>query len=737
MKMLKRLFSMAALLTLAACGGGGGSEGAASFGPGASSPIGGGGSTVVVADVVVQLAPATVPNTGTESATATITALDVNRVAVPGAAVAISANNNAVLSIQGTLGSVTDAAGKIVATVGIGSDRSNRDITISATAGGVTRTAILKVVSSAAGATPTSIELIAASNSVGTGGDGVQIRAFVKDANNNTLPSAPVSFTTSTGTLSNVSSTTDASGTAVATLGSGADKSNRSAVVTVSSGTVSQTLTLPINGTKLTLSGPSSLVRGVSAGFDITLTDSKGNVVPNVAVVATSSLGNPVVAAPNNITNANGVVRFNYTATTPGNDSLVFSAAGATVSPSSALVVIGQNFAFITPAASTQLPVNTMQLLSVQIQGFSPVSGIIINFATTGGSLTSLTTGQSASQAVTDGSGIARINLRSTSAGPVTVQATVDNSNISTTIPLVVVATVPDKLVLQVTPTALAPNVGTSTTNQARVVARITDQEGNPIRGEAVNFTRELDPSGGNLQQASAVTDASGQASVIYSSGPESTADNGVRLRATVARFPTVTSTATLTVNQTALFIALGTGNVISNIDAQTYKKDWVVYVTDSNGVPVNGVSLTIKAIPLAYRTGRLAYDGTSWSYTTPISDCRNEDANLDGVRDPGEDDNGDGVLWPGNVIAVTPGLVQTVDGRATVSLVYAESYAPWVRMRLTASATVTGTESRTDAEFVVDGLASDFTSQNIPPAGRVSPFGLTPKSGAVCTLLQ
>ena len=38
-----------------------------------------------------------------------------------------------------------------------------------------------------------------------------------------------------------------------------------------------------------------------------------------------------------------------------------------------------------------------------------------------------------------------------------------------------------------------------------------------------------------------------------------------------------VTGTATLTVNQTALFIALGTGNVIQNLDTQTYKKDWVV----------------------------------------------------------------------------------------------------------------------------------------------------------------
>ena len=80
-------------------------------------------------------------------------------------------------------------------------------------------------------------------------------------------------------------------------------------------------------------------------------------------------------------------------------------------------------------------------------------------------------------------------------------------------------------------------------------------------------------------------------------------------LSGTVASAPSVTGTASLTVNQTALFIALGTGNVITNVDTQTYRKDWVVYVTDSNGVPVNGVTLTIKAIPVGYRTGRLAWN--------------------------------------------------------------------------------------------------------------------------------
>jgi|CXWL01.1.fsa_nt_gi hypothetical protein len=734
MKTFQRLISMMALLALSACGGGGGNAGDSVFGGGTGGGTGGGGTGgTLVADVDVQLSASTIPNTGTSTVTATITALDANRNAISGTALTVAANSGAVLTIAGTAGSVTDATGRIVATVGIGSDHTNRDITVSATAGSVTRSAILRVVNSAIGNTPTSIEVIAASTTVGTGGDAVLISAFVKDANNNTLPSAALSFSTNTGTLSNVSTRTDASGAASATFSSGASKSNRIALLTVASGTISAQLTLPVTGTRLTLSGPSSLILGSSATFDILVTDSKGNVVPGVTVTGSSSLNNPLASPAGGSTNSSGQVRFAYTATNPGTDSVVFSGAGASVSPIPALAVSGEDFAFVSPAPSATVAVNTAQSVQVRLRsGGVPQVNKVINFAATGGTLSS-------ASATTDAFGIASVDITSASAGPVTVQASVPASTTSTTLPLTIVATVPSKLVLQISPTALAPNLGTASANQAQVVAKVTDASGNPVQGQTVNFTRLVDPSGGNLLQASAVTNASGQASVAYRSGAESTANNGVELQAMVSSAPTVSGKAKLTVNQTALFIALGTGNVISNLDPQTYRKDWVVYVTDSNGIPVNGVTMTIKAIPTSYLTGKLAWNGVVWAYSGDIYTCRNEDENRNGVLDAGEDDNRDDVLWPGNVIAVTPGNVQTVDGRATISLVYAESYAPWVELELTASATVSGTESKTNVTFIVSGASEDFTKEEIPPAGVVSPFGLVPKPLTVtgaCRLL-
>jgi hypothetical protein len=743
MKTLTRLLSLLAVVTLAACSGGGGSSGECRFS--CTGGTEGPGPSAVVTDIDVQVNPGTVVNTGNATATATITALDVNRKAVSGAAITLSVDSGVITPVgtTGTANPVTDVNGKLLATVSLGSNLALRKITVTAESGSIKRSNSVQVVDSPAGAKPTSIELIAAASEVGTGGDGVLIRAFVKDANNNALAGTALSFTSTTGTLTQVSTVTDAGGAGSATLSSGADKANREATITVTSGTISNTLKLPIRGSKLVLSGPSSLILGNTAAFEVTVLDSKSNVVPNVAVTATSSLNNTLAASASR-TDSTGTVSFNYTAVNAGDDNLVFSAAGSSISPKPQLAISGQDFAFTSPRPATEVAVGALQPVQVRLRvGGVPQANRVINFTATGGTL-------SANSATTDAAGTASVNIGSASAGPITVQATVVGGTsgatgaTSATLPLLVVAKVPAKLVLQISPTAIAPNTTATSANQAQLLARVTDANDNPVQGQTVNFIRISDPSGGNLLQASAVTDAAGLATVAYRSGAQSTANNGVLLSATVAS-TTVTGTATLTVNQSALFIALGTGNVITNLDPQTYKKDWVAYVTDANGIPVNGVTLTVKALPTQFLTGRLVFvkDPGVWQYEGPvvpatpvsypgISVCRSEDRNGNGILDSGEDDNQDGVLWPGNVIAVTPNSVITADGRATISIIYAESYALWVNLRLTVTATVAGTESKTDANFIVPMSGEDSSKEVPSPANRVSPFGVAPSPLAV-----
>ncbi|MBI2732746.1 MAG: Ig-like domain-containing protein [Aquabacterium sp.] len=467
--------------------------------------------------------------------------------------------------------------------------------------------------------------------------------------------------------------------------------------------------------------------------------DSKGAVIPGATVEVTAgTLGN-ALSSLSATTDANGAATFSYTPTNAGTDTLIFSALGATATAT--LAVSGQDFVFTSPASGTSVTVGASTSISVRyrLNGVA-VSGATVNFAATGGTFSSST-------GVTNGSGVATTSLTSTFAGPTTVTATI--SGVGTiSLPISFVATTPANIVLQVSPSAIAPNANGSVAQQATVSARVTDANGNPVKGVTVDFSRTADPSIGNLSAPSATTDANGEASVKYISGPNSTATDGVRISGTVSGTSVVGNTQ-LTVNQQALFIALGTSNTISNltvngvVDETTYVKPWTVYVTDANGVAVSGKTLTIRILSVAYGKGRLAYSTTDgvWEasdYTGAIDVntvmpagnmlwCTSEDANNNGTLDSGEDTNGSGSLEPGNVISLAPGnstVVTDVNGRATINLLYAESYAPWVQVTLRATATVAGTESKKDATFVVSGMSTDFSKADTPPAGVVSPFG-------------
>ena len=578
------------------------------------------------------------------------------------------------------------------------------------------------VVSSAA-----SVEVLASAVQVGSGGDQVTITAIVKDVGNVSLAATPVKFATDSGTLTSAAAVTDASGVATALMSAGADKSNRTVTVTVTSGSVSGKIVLDVVGTTLSYSGVTTVALGAKVTVAVKATDSKGTVISHAAITVASSLNNGL-SATGATTDAQGNATVDYTATNSGTDSLSFKGVGAAATAS--IQISAADFNFVSPVAGTQIPVSTPQSVSVRyLSNGVPQSGITVNFAATAGVV-------SPASAITNASGIATTSISSSTASPATIQATLAKVTAQATLPIIFVATTPAKLVLQVSPTAIGPNPGGGTAQQAQLLATVTDANGNPVTGASVDFNRLADPSGGNLTQASAVTDTSGHASVQYIAGALTTASNGVQVRASVAgTTPLVEGDASLTVNQSALFIALGTGNTISNLDEQTYKKDWVVYVTDANGIAVPNITLTIKVLPVEYGKGRLSFQGKGWSYAPGATFCPNEDTNYNGIVDAAKDTNGSGTLEPGNVISVTTaatgatgstGTVKTdATGRATISLIYAESYAPWVGVRLRAEAVVSGTESSKEATFVVGGVASDFNVEAVPPAGVESPFGV------------
>jgi hypothetical protein len=99
------------------------------------------------------------------------------------------------------------------------------------------------------------------------------ITASVLDANNNALSGIPVSFATDQGTLSPVTATTGASGTATTTL-----TTNQTATVTVTAGTKTATAKVTaVAVPTITVTGPSTLPTvGVTANFTVTATAGSG-----------------------------------------------------------------------------------------------------------------------------------------------------------------------------------------------------------------------------------------------------------------------------------------------------------------------------------------------------------------------------------------------------------------------------------------------------------------------------
>lgn len=634
-------------------------------------------------------------------------------VAIAGAAVAWATT---VGNLSGQK-SVTNDQGTATAVYSPGAAFTTTSTTITVTSGVDSQSIPLTI-----RATATSIELLSTSPSIGTGGDQVTVSAFVKDASNIARVGVPVSWSVDKGRLSSVTTVTDSNGLARATLDSGSDKTNRTAVVTATSGAATQTLNLPINGTKLSVSGATSTAAATSLTLTFNASDSKQVAIPGVVLTLSSALGNALPATAT--TDAAGQASVTYGATRPGADTVTVAGVGASLTVGITVTGTEEDLSFLTPSASTKVVVNTPQTLTVRYRKAGvPQANVPINLAATIGNL-------SAATVTTNASGEATVSVQSGFAGSSMLSATLANSAtpVQATLPLSFIATTPATLLLQVTPTALAPNQIGQTAQQATLVAKVTDANGNPVSGSTINFSQAADPSGGLLQQASAVTDSNGVATVQYLSGATTTANNAVQLKAAVASNIAVAGTATLTVNQSALFIALGTGNTISNFNPETYEKNWTVYVTDATGVRVPGVPVTIKVIPNYFAKGRLIWSepDSYWIYLSYV-ECRNEDrANQNGILDAGEDTNNDGSLTPGNVVALTASTVVTdANGTANIVMRYAELYASWIGVRLTATAIVAGTESTSFKEFPLDKLAGDYSVKTISPAGVLSPFGV------------
>ena len=196
--MIRRIlgWSVLALLTqLASCGGGGGAAGDCAL-----CGDGGGGTTAKAASLLLALDTQSLPNSGSDKVNVTVTALDSNNVVVADAPVVVAVDSNAVVVSNG---STTDSTGTLTATVGIGTDRSNRVITVTVISGSLSKTSTISVTGSKITA---SLATTVEPSSVGN-----KISYRVVDVNSNPLVGEEITVTAPG--LTGATGVTSASGT--------------------------------------------------------------------------------------------------------------------------------------------------------------------------------------------------------------------------------------------------------------------------------------------------------------------------------------------------------------------------------------------------------------------------------------------------------------------------------------------------------------------------------------------
>jgi Bacterial Ig-like domain (group 1) len=545
------------------------------------------------------------------------------------------------------------------------------------------------------------------------------ITALVRDNNNNVMADIPVTFTSSSGSLSvSQPATTDENGILTATLNTAGDPTNRAITVTGLAGTSTQAVvTVNVIGTALTITGPSSLPLGSMGNYSIVLSNAAGTGIGNQSIAIQSSKANGL-SATQLTTDVQGRGAFTLNATNGGADTLTATALG--ISATQTVDVSSDSFAFTTPAANTEVTLGSNVVVTAQWQQSGVgVANQAIQFATTRGTL-------SAASANTDGTGSASVTVTANNAGPAVLTA-VNPSGTSIQLSIEFVATTPATLELQAEPYTVPTN------GQSTLTAIVRDAAGNLVKNKPVNFVL-TDTTGGSLSVAQALTNSQGRAQTFYNASSTTSSVDGVSVDATV-QGTAVTDTAKLTVAQREVFISLGTGNDIFEPNSAQYRKEWVVQVTDAQGNGVNHVNLTVSVLSVRYWDGIRVWNTKIWETVPgvealPAAGCPDEDVDRNGTLNAGEDMNGNNRIEAGNIAAaaasVTGGSTVTTDqnGFALVDVFYPQEYAYWLEVTLDARTSVQGTEFSRRTTFVLPGLAADFSQENSEPPGLYSPFG-------------
>ncbi len=568
---------------------------------------------------------------------------------------------------------------------------------------------------------------------------GVTITAIVRDASNNVIPDLPLTFSADSGALTVLDNVSNENGRVTATLTTGGEPQNRTINVTATAGDIENTITVDVSGTRIGVAGATAIESGESETYTVALLNAGGVGIRDVTIAATSENGNTITPA-SAVTNVEGIAEFVVTGSAGGDDTLTFSGLGLSVSTD--VLVSSYGITFAEPDSREIEFGESVTLDIVLRQDGTPLDGQAIGFSTTRGTLSALTQ-------TTAGGGAASVTLTaagSDGAGPVIVSAR-GPEGVTRQLALEFVSTTPTQVNLQASPSTVAPE-GTAT-----ITAIVRDANGNPVKHEPVRFTLD-DLSGGQLTGSTSMTDSQGVARTTYRASTASSSLNGVTITADIGDPQIASDTATITVAAPTMFMVLGTDNLVQkNNEDATYDKIYNALITDAAGNPASPNTvfrLTLRSIE--YQKGTMVLGTSTWApdyevlstdgyygtpngsppptlgpyFGTPAFGCRSEDPLGTGNINQAAfgDYNNNGQIDPAAVASVPSQVEISEDGVASFTIRWPQSYALWVLVRLTATASVGGTETVRNLDFVLPIAGADVQENTTPP-NVISPFGV------------
>jgi len=595
-----------------------------------------------------------------------------------------------------------------------------------------------------------------------SGGDAVDLTAVVISPTGNVQANVPVSFVlaepTEKGvTIQTSSPVTDVNGLAKATLKisnvSGANLANRTLKVKAIVGSGSNEdevneLSIQVSGTSLGLSSEKLSVKtNDKISIKGVLKDGTGKSIAGTQTVSFVAQGLSGVPTSLNVVDGQFELKDVVVTSTSSTATIAASALGAEQSLS--FDISTSSFDIASPSI-IDIDKGDMVSFTYTVADGTSTTPISLNVSTTLGTISSPVVLQTQDGGKTFK---ASVSANSQYPGTAIVKATFKDASgkeVSASKTVSFVSTTPSKLAIQAVSPTLVPK------GQTNIIAKVTDANDNPVSGATVKFKLE-NPLGSTLSSPEVKSDEKGESVVSFTAGSGTTGTEKITVKAEVTDEKsgiTRTSSLNLTIGGKAVFISIGSGNQIEELTTTTYAVPHQITVTDATGAPVANTEVKISVWPVNYYKGTYVFN-TEKKVWVPIysAECSNEDANQNGFMDLWEnngtgvalsafdypkgeetdvEDNKDGKLWPGNPVTLSTSTLTTgSDGIAYFNVLYAQSYANWLKVKLTAKAQVQGTESKTDRIFGIQASSGDLGDEKItPPGGTQSFYG----SAAVCS---